>query len=372
MRLISLDTHLLTRRYDGGLRNTLQDWNAKHSLLVRLTTDNGLIGMGEAWCDGGAPRAVQTFLEQDIAPRVVGQDPRAIGAIWERLWRGDVIGSRGGMLMGAIAGVDIALWDLLGKITGQPVHRLLGAVADRVTVYGSGGMYGEAVTPAVLAEEARGALARGMAGIKIKGAGGPIALDVARARAVREAIGPEAMFIVDAMFTPDVAGAIRLARALRAFELHFLEAPTLAVDRRGWATIRRATGMALAGPELEWSQELVRDFVVEDAIDLAQFDIILAGGITGSRRMGLLAHAFHKRCTLHCAASAVGVAASAHLGAALPNCDSLEFHLLHQSLHERLWANDWRIDGGALVIPDRPGLGLDIEMLSPTELDALA
>jgi D-arabinonate dehydratase/D-galactarolactone cycloisomerase len=205
------------------------------------------------------------------------------------------------------------------------------------------------------------AVAEGYGGVKIKAAGGPLRDDIARVAAVRAAIGGDARLMVDAMFVPDVPGALRMARALQPFDLHFLEAPTRAADIRGWASIQRAAGIPLAGPELSASVDLAREFLLHEACHFLQYDVNLAGGLSQGRELGALAGAFHRPVTLHCAASAVGVAASAHLGASLPNCDSLELHLLHQGLHEHLWSSGWRRSAGELVIPQRPGLGLDID-----------
>jgi L-alanine-DL-glutamate epimerase-like enolase superfamily enzyme len=120
--------------------------------------------------------------------------------------------------------------------------------------------------------------------------------------------------------------------------------------------------MPLAGPELQSSLDLMRDFLVHGATHFLQFDVVLAGGISAGRDLAGLARAFHRPVTLHCAASAVGLAASAHLGAAIGHCDSLEYHLMHQGLHERLWPAGWTLANGEITVPDKPGLGLDFDL----------
>ncbi|MBS0320050.1 MAG: mandelate racemase/muconate lactonizing enzyme family protein [Proteobacteria bacterium] len=362
MKVRALRSTVVTCRYANALRNTHHVWTQKQYLIVAVDTDDGLTGLGEVYCDGeGDPRVMEALLQHEIAPQVVGRDPRAIEAVRAALAQRSLLSGRPDAHTLAMAGVDTALWDLAGKRAGEPVYRLLGGFRDRVPIYGSGGMYGEGLDPARLGAQMAAAIADGYGGVKIKAAGAPLREDVARVGAVRAAIGDDARLMVDAMFVPDVPGALRLARALQPFNLHFLEAPTRAADIRGWASIQRATGMPLAGPELSSSVDVAREFLLHDACHLLQFDVNLAGGLSQGRELAALAHAFHRPVTLHCAASAVGVAASAHLGAAVPNCDSLELHLLHRGLHEHLGSSGWRWHDGELQIPERPGLGLDID-----------
>lgn len=360
MRITDVRTTILTHAYDGSVRNTRHAWTGKSYLLISIETSDGIFGLGEAYCSGeGAVHVVEAMIRNEIAPHVVGEDPRAIARIRQKLHDGHVLNGRRESLAPAVAGVDIALWDLFAKSCGQPLFRLLGGYSDRVDVYGSGGMYGPSITPDTLAVEMADAIRIGLGGIKIKGAGDALAEDVRRVAAVREAIGPSRRLMVDAMFGPDVPAAIRLARALEPFELHFLEAPTLASDLAGWRAIRNSTSTPLAGPELESSTDLMRDFLAADAVHFLQFDISIAGGLSQGRELAALAHCFHRPITLHCSGSAVGLAAAAHLAAAVPNCDSVEFHLMHQLLHERLWSAGFRISEGTLVLPDRPGLGIE-------------
>jgi L-alanine-DL-glutamate epimerase-like enolase superfamily enzyme len=372
LKVADIRTVVVTHRYDGTARNTRHAWKGKTYLLVSVETDGGVSGLGEVYCDGeGSPKVLQAILHEEVAPQIKGEDPRGIERIRGKLSERSVLSGRAAATTVAMAGVDIALWDLLGKITGQPIHRLLGGHSDRASVYGSGGMYGPGLTPERLAETMSEATRSGLAGVKIKAAGAPLDEDVARVAAVRDAIG-SARLMVDAMFAPTVPEAVRLARALEPFGLHFLEAPTNAADLRGWGAVRRATSIPLAGPELEGSPDVMRDYVLADAVHFLQFDVVLAGGLSQGRDLAALARAFHRPISLHCAASAVGLAASAHLAAAVPNCDSLEFHLMHQGLHERLWSSGWKLDAGDLVIPDRPGLGLNFELDDLARLEAAA
>lgn len=361
LRIEALRTAVVTRTYDGRARNTRHAWSRKTYVLVEVVAEGGASGLGEMYCDGGgAPEVAVAMLRHEVAPHLVGRDARRPGAISARLCDLATLTARGSAASAARSAVDMALWDLLGRLCGQPVFRLLGGVADRVPVYASGGMYGPEVTPRGLGEEMAAAQREGVRGAKIKVAGAGLDADDERVAAVRAAIGPDAPLMVDAMFVPDVPGAIRLGRRLARHDLHFLEAPTLASDVDGWVAIAAATGLPLAGPELSDDRSLMLRMLRAGAVRHLQFDLAIAGGITGGRDLSALAAAFHRKISLHCAGSAVATAAAAHLGAGTGSCDGLEFHLMHDGLRDRLWACGWRLDDGCLVPPDRPGLGIEL------------
>lgn len=363
MHIQDIRTKVITRQYDGSARNTRHNWSSKKYLLVSVDASNGMSGLGEVYCDGhGSPKVAELLIREELRPLLLGQDPRRIAQLRHALLERMVLSGRPQGFGPVMAGVDIALWDLLGRFCRLPVSILLGGANNRVRAYGSGGMYGPRITPDSLADEMAAAVRRGLSGIKIKGGGASLDEDIARAKAVRAAIGPDAMLMVDAMFLPDVPAAIRYARALAPLDLHFLEAPTTHADIPGWIQIARAGCIPLAGPEVEPSPDRMRDFLTSGAVHFLQFDVVLAGGLTVGRDMAALARAWHRPVTLHCAASAVGLAATAHLAASVTNCDSVEYHLMHQGLHERLWDNGWSLTDGHITVPDAPGLGLGFDL----------
>lgn len=359
MTITDVRTAVIRRTYPDAPSNTHHTWSERRYLLVCVETDAGISGIGEVYTDAhGAPEVSEAMIREEIAPRLAGRDPLAIGAIHTDLERRRMLGGRAGGYGPVVAGIDIALWDIAGQATGQPLWKLLGGCSDQIATYASGGMYGPAISTGALAHDMAAAVEAGDRGVKIKAGAASLSEDVARVAAVRDAIGPDVPLMVDAMFAPSLGEALRLARALLPFDLHFLEAPTDALDLAGWERIRDAVGIPLAGPELQSSVELMRDMLARDVVQFLQFDVTLAGGLTAGRDLAALARAHHRPVSLHCATSAVGLAASAHLGAAIPNCDGVEHHLLHRGLHEHLWRSDWRRTDGAIIVPDRPGLGL--------------
>lgn len=365
MRVADVVTCVASKRYDGQFRNTLHAWDAKHSILVFVITESGVVGVGEAWCDRGAPETVASLIDRDLKKLVVGEPVFAIMGFWKSAIATNVMSAKGGVLYAATSAIDIALWDAFSRCLDLPLHALLGSKAASIAVYASGGMYGDGYGPASLASDMKKAVEYGCGGVKIKGGGASISEDVARAAAVRQKIGPDARLMVDVLFSLDVPAAIRLAKALGDFDLHFLEAPTARENLRGWAEIRRATGMPLAGTELESGLHNFRSALEIGAIDYLQADATVCGGITELKRVGALAHAFHRKLTLHCSGSAVALAANAQAGAAIEGCESVEMHLMHQTLFEHLWNAGYRIADGRIHLPDAAGLGLSLRPDDP-------
>lgn len=362
---------IATKKYAPGLRNTLHTWSAKHAVLAFVETQGGAIGVGEAWCDGGAPEVVAELIAKDLRSIVVGQPVWAIEQFHARALATNLMSAKGGILYAAAGAIDIAMWDAMARLAGMPLYKLLGGFAASVPLYASGGMYRDGHALEALGKEMADAVARGFGGVKIKVGGAPLRQDIARVSAVREAIGPETRLMVDAMFSPSVPEGIRLGHALRDFDLHFLEAPTARADLHGWAEIRKAVGIPIAGPELEAGLHVFRNALELRAVDFMQADACVCGGITEIRKIAGLAQAFHRLTTLHCSGSAISLAANAHAAAALQNCESVEMHLLHQTLFERLWPAGYRIADGRLHLPDAAGLGLDLRSDDP-ELQRVA
>ena len=351
-------TAVHTRRYDGAQRTSRKTWTHKNALLVFVECKGGEVGVGEAWCAAGSPRAVAEIIEADLASMLIGRDAQSPESLWCDMIRPTDLSARGGTAYCAVSGVDIALWDLLGKASGQPIWRILGGFSRRVAVYSSGGMYGE--PPERLAARMADLVRAGACGVKIKVGGAALDEDVARIRAVRDAIGPKALLLLDALFLPDVPAAIRLSRAAEPYDVAFFEAPTAMNDLAGWREIRERTNIPLAGTELQWGRGTHRDLLLDGTIRFLEFDLTVCGGITEGRKIAALSQAFHKPWSLHCAGSGVGLAASLQFAGGLAGCHSTEMHEMHQALFSYLWDGGYGLDNGDIVLPETPGLGLDI------------
>lgn len=365
MKIARIRTEVISRRSERPQRNPRMSWTQKNVLLVVVETDDGQIGVGEAWCDGGAPSVTGQFVATDIAPLLLGEDPRRHGAIWQRIADATTYSIRDGLAYAALSGVDIAIWDLLGKHYATPVATLLGGRRDRVFAYASGGLYAEGKTAADLGQEMHGYVQRGFRGVKLKIAGAQHREDVSRVAAAREAIGPDIRLMVDAVYALGVPDAIRMAKALERYDVYFLEAPVHPADVSGMARVARNSRIPLAGNEFAYGQAQYKRLFDAQAIEYAHLDAIVCGGISEAMRISSLAAAYGLACSYHAASSAVCFAANLHVAAAVPNCDSIEVHMIHDLLWDRLPEGTFALDStGCIRVPATPGLGLGENLLA--------
>jgi D-galactarolactone cycloisomerase len=275
-----------------------------------------------------------------------------------------------GAVVGAISGVDIALWDICGKVRGAPVAMLLGGMfRSRVEAYATG-FYrlngpGEA---ARLAQEAEGHVARGFRALKIK-LGFGIDDDLEVMRAIKRVAGKQEVMI-DVNHAYGVAEAIRLGRELEdmGWRLRWYEEPVVQEDLDGYAEVRRALATPIAGGENEYTLFGFKQLLEKRAIDIAQPDLCIAGGFTGCRHIVALAHAHGVQVNPHVWASAVGQAASLQLIAAIPVANHslypkdilLEFDTSSHPFRNELTSDPLKQKGGWVQIPQKPGLGIEV------------
>ena len=360
-----VDVRVLSSRYEIEFHNPHLAFPEKHAVLVFVTTEDGVVGVGESWCDGGDPATVVRLIESDLVPRLLGADVTEPARIWQTLMSTEAMSLKGSALYAAMSGVDIALWDAYSRSVGLPLYKLLGGYSNRIPVYGSAGLYAEGYTVDKLASDMAAGMNSGCCGAKIKVAGASVEEDEQRVAAVRQAIGSDARLMVDALFKPDVTGATALGKAVAPFAIYFYEAPTDRNNVQGWTTIRRDTALPLSGPEVESGLHRFREYLVQDAVDYLQADAIICGGITALGRIAALSQAFFKPLTYHASGSAIAFAANCHVAAAFAGTDSVEMHLLHQALFEQLWSGGWQLDDGHVRVPELPGLGIELNPEDP-------
>jgi galactonate dehydratase len=326
------------------------------SVLVKATADDGMIGWGETY-GIVAPEAVVAIVDDVLGPQVAGRDPRDAVAIQEDLY--DLMrvrGHFGGFYVDAIAGVDIALWDLFGKIVGQPVAKLLGGHRrDSIPAYVSG------LPGATLADKvtlARDFAARGFDAFKYAAA---VSFDgiEEEMRALREALGPEAKLMVDLHWKFTAGEAIALIERLAPYAPYFVEAPCAPEDLEGQAQVAAASRVPVAlGEELRTVFEY-RPRFTQRAMTFAQPEMGHTG-ISQFMQIAHMANAFHVRVIPH-ASVGVGIyqAASLHASAALPN---VPMHEYQHSVFDRNLAfvnTTMRCERGVFTLPDGPGLGIE-------------
>ena len=381
MKIIDIRAIPLTYRCDPPYGSAGGMQAARGGLLVEVETDAGISGIGEAGVGGGSARHV---IETQLRPMLVGEDPLLIEGLWQKMFARTRQFGRRGIVMNAISGIDIALWDIAGKVAKMPVYRLLGACRDRVDAYASGGFYQERKSTDDLAGEAEGYRARGFKGMKMKIGRNPSSQthlrhlvgdaqqcevepeeDIARVAAVRRALGPKAKLMVDVNCAWSPAMAIEMGRALEPYQLYWIEEPVATDDIDGSARVAAALATPIAGYETEIGLYGFRELITRGAVDIVQPDIAWSGGFSECRRIAALAQAYHLMVAPHAFASAVTLVASLHFAASIPNGLVLEFDQNPNGLRDELLKEPLRIDGDGMIrLPERSGLGIELDPAS--------
>jgi len=330
-------------------------------IIVEVSTDEGLVGIGEADCAGGPVQTTIAAFNNEITPMVIGEDPQAIERIWDRIYLARIAHGRRGILMHALSGLDIALWDLAGKIAGQPTYRVLGYFRDQVPAYASGGFYSEKKGVEQLVNEATSAVARGFKAFKMKiGRLPSIREDIERVRAVREAVGPDIGLMVDANSIWDVPTALKWIKPLEELDVRWIEEPVSVDDVAGSARVAAATRIPIAGYEQESSRLGFRDLIVSGAVQIPQPNSVRVGGISEVRKIAALAAMWHLPCYPHSFSSAVCIHANLHVLASIPNGGELEYDCNPNPLREELNIHRLEVQDGVVSLPQRPGLGIEL------------
>ncbi len=350
----------LTAAMQAGTRTSQGDYGRVSVVLVEIQTVDGVTGYGECLGRFGAS-AYASLINEVLAPRLLGQNAFDIRRLWQNM-RMALSGRAGGVLVECIAGVDIALWDLVGRALGQPVHRLLGGVGrPRVDCYASSLNWASVEQ---MQEQARVVLGLGFKAIKVK-IGQPVARAIEAATRVREAVGPHIRLAADANWAYSLDEAVAVGHALHALDYWFFEEPIAAEDLAGYAHLRRTVSIALAAGESDFTTAHAAELLRDRLVGLIQPDVARAGGISETRDIATLAHAFHVGYAPHVGWSgAVCVAASLQLAAAMPAFVSFECMFIANPLRDALTtepvaAADALVDG-QVVVPQGPGLGIDI------------
>jgi L-alanine-DL-glutamate epimerase-like enolase superfamily enzyme len=348
------------------------------ALLVEIETDEHVIGIGEAGAGGGATRAA---IEGVLRPMLIGEDPLLIEGLWQKMFARTRQFGRRGVVMNAMSGIDIALWDIAGKVAKLPLYRLFGACRDRVEAYASGGFYQEGKSIDDLAGEAEGYRARGFKGMKMKIGRNPSTgshlrhlvdhaelcevdpdEDLARVAAVRRALGPNAKLMVDVNCAWSPSFAIEMGRALETYKLYWIEEPVATDDIDGSARVAEALATPIAGYETEIGLYGFRELITRGAVDIVQPDLAWSGGFSECRRIAALAQAHHLMVAPHAFTSAVNLVASLHFIASIPNGLVLEFDQNPNGLRDELLKEPIRVEtDGTIKLLERPGLGIEID-----------
>lgn len=343
-----------------------QAWYRRRgAMLVEITTADGVVGWGEAF---GPPELTAPVVAW-LTPLLLGEDALARERIWQALYNRLRDHGQRGLVIEAISAIDIALWDIAGRIAGLPVHTLLGGpLRTVVTAYATGFYRRERDDHlAYLAEEAATRIAEGFGTLKLK-TGWGLAEDVALTRGFRAAIGPDVGLLVDCNHAYDATTAIAYGRAVADLDIGWFEEPVPPEDIDGYLEVKARQPIPVAGGEGAFTRWGFRDLLVRRAVDVVQPDVAACGGLSEAKKIADMAAAFGLRVHPHVWGTGVALAASLHLLAVLPDnppglfprAALLELDRSPHPVRDALTAPA-ALTGGVVRVPEGPGLGVEVD-----------
>lgn len=366
MEITTIDTIPLSHRLPEGegLGDARGFGRDRATTLLRLETDTGLVGWGEAFVPGKMAEATVTEL---FAEDVVGMDPFDVESLAERSYTDPYHLGGSVSVQSVVSAIDVACWDLIGKEVGRPVHRLLGGRGVETLVpYASTMYFTEADRP--IAEPIEAAVAEGFTAAKIK-IGSGREEDVERVRTAREVLGPDARLMVDmnGNYRPDQA--IRSARAIADYDVEWIEEPVPPENVSGYREVSDHVGTAIAAGEAHYGRfEFKR--LIDGAVDIVQPNLARCGGLSEARTIAKLATTENIGVRPHVWNSAVGLAAAVQFAASVPAYPHsrtapdpmlVEFDRSENPLRTELLKTPFDPFGGELDVPQKPGLGIEVD-----------
>jgi D-galactarolactone cycloisomerase len=375
MKITRITSHVLGYDLPEPLGYSQQYYHKRTAHLVEVETDEGITGWGECFGAGNIALANKGIVEQVIQPMVLGMDPLDRDVIWHKVYNLMRDHGQKGMPLQSLSGVDIALWDIAGKVAGLPLHKLIGgAHRDRIEVYGYGMMLRPESADSLVArftDEAAAIKNMGFKATKMKIGLGPKD-DVRLIEAVRRGVGDDYRFMIDANHAYTTHDAFYVGRAMEEFDPYWFEEPVAPEDLDGYRELRSGLRVNIAGGEAEFNRWGWRALLECRGLDIAQPEVCALGGISEYLRVLALCHAHFTPVVNHVWGSAIAVATNMHLLAAMPPLPGglfpwepmLEFDTTDNKFRDDLLTTPLNIQGqvaandGLVALPNGPGLGV--------------
>jgi len=334
-------------------------------LLIRVETDEGITGYGEV---DTSPEVGKTVIDAEMSHGtcyglrevLIGQDPFDVEQIWELMYRKTNYYGRLGVVVHAMSGVDMALWDILGKAVGKPVHKLLGG-----SFCSDARAYASMLMPDTVDKVRKSVnhyVEQGFTAVKL--GYGPLGRDVRRdielAAAAKEAAGRDVEVMIDIGHGYTLKMAMQAAKQFEDLGIYWMEEPLPPEDLDGYRRLCDSTSLRIAAGEQDVGRWTFRRLIWDAHLDVIQPDISRVGGLTEAKRVAYMAHEANRLCVPHAFRTGVLVAASLHLIAAIPNSAFLEFSVTESALRRELLTEPFKVMKGRVAVPTKPGLGIEI------------
>lgn len=364
IKITSIESFILSDQLDESFYFSQWAYAERRICIVKVTSSTGHVGWGEGYGPAGIIRAGIEHLR----PYVMDQNPLETETIWSNLYRRTLDFARRGILLAAISAIDVALWDLKGKILEQPVHLLLGGKKrDKIVPYATGMYFSNSILTDTLPKEAKRYADAGFKAMKMK-VGLSIEEDIEHVRLVREAIGPNIRLMIDANHAYNLREAIQLAKAVEPYDISWFEEPISPEYYEQYAELRNKTTIPIAGGECEYLRFGFQTLLQSKSVDIVQPDICGTGGLTEAKRIAVLASVYGVEVVPHTWGTGIAIAAATHFIANLdivpgrlrqPNC-YMELDRTENGLRDELTSSEMVVKNGEIIISDAPGLGFTL------------
>jgi len=366
MKIVKVEPFVVQSKLESSFYFSQWEYDTRVICLVKITADDGTYGWGEGY---GPAHLIKAGVEF-FSPLLLNEDPLHSEGLWQKMYRRSLDYARKGILVSALSAIDVALWDLKGKILNLPVSVLLGGRKREYVKPYATGMYfsGGNNLMQKLVDEALDYKTAGYNAMKMK-VGLGIKKDIENVKAVREAIGPDIELMIDANHAFSLKEAAQLAHAVEEFNIAWFEEPVSPDHYECYAELRQKTSIPISGGECEYLCGGFLYLFQKRCVDIAQPDICSAGGLTEVKKIACLAQAFGVEFVPHTWGTGIALSAALQL---LSNLDVvpgrlyepdllLEFDRTENPLRDELIVPKFNMENGVINIPDNPGLGVDVD-----------
>jgi len=366
IKIKSIESFLLSDKLKQSFFFSQWEYAERRICIVKITSDSGHVGWGEGYGPASVVKAGIEFFE----PFVLDQNALENERIWSIMYRRSLDFARRGVLVSAMSAIDVALWDLKGKILELPVHQLLGGKQrDKIVPYATGMYFSDDNNLGdLIATEASQYANQGFKAMKMK-VGLGIKEDIEHVRLVREAIGPDIHLMIDANHAYNLREATQLAQAVEPYNIYWFEEPVSPEYYDQYAELRTKTSIPIAGGECEYLRFGFKTLLDSKSVDIVQPDICGTGGLTEAKRIAVLASAHGVEIVPHTWGTGIAIAAAAHFICNLETFPGrlkaphflIELDQTENGLRDELTNNGLEMENGEISINDAPGLGCEID-----------
>lgn len=366
MKITKVETFVLSNQLKETFFFSQWAYSERRICIVKITTDEGICGWGEGYGPADVIKAGISL----ITPLLIGENPLENETLWFKMYRKTLDYARRGVLAASISAVDVALWDLKGKILKQPVSILMGGQhRKRVVPYATGMYFSKSDDlSAKLAAEAKSYVNLGFKAVKMK-VGLSISQDIEMVKAIREAIGKDIALMIDSNHAYSLREATELARAVEKYDISWFEEPVSPEYYHHYKELRTKTTIPIAGGECEYLRYGFQTLLENDCVDILQVDICGAGGLSEAKRISTLANTRGVEIVPHVWGTGIAFHAALHFIANLepipgrlhPPEMYIEYDRTENDIRESLTSPSIAMKNGFIDIPQSPGLGIEVD-----------